>query len=107
MGTERVVTHKEPLTFMQRKIGHSQLRNMSETLKNTDWDDVLRYHNVNECYDSFIAHFTNIIDTHAPVTKTTIPYKATIREPWMTPGLIKSSRKRDQLYKKTTWQVEK
>ena len=57
MGRERVVIHKESLTFMQRKLCRSQLRNMSETLKTTDWDGVLHYDKVSESYDSFIAHF--------------------------------------------------
>ena len=66
-----------------------------ETLTTTDWDDVFRYDTVSGCYDSFNADVTNKIDIHAPERKTTIPSKAIIREPWMTPGLIKSSNELD------------
>jgi len=74
----------------QRKLGHSQLCNMSETLTTTDWEDVFHYDNVSECYDSFIAHFMNILDTHAPVRKITIPYnlQGDYLVPWMNPGLM-------------------
>ena len=73
----------------------SQIHKVSETLKMVDWDEMFRYDNVSKCYDSFIAHFTDIVNTHAQEVKTSIPYKAIIREAWMTPGLIKSSRKKN------------
>ena len=82
-------------------MGPSQIHKVSETLKMVDWDEMFRYDNVSKCYDSFIAHFTDILNTHAPEVKTSIPYKAIIREAWMTPSLIKSSRKKEHLYTKT------
>ena len=94
MGSQGVVQSKRPLSFRQRKMGPSQIHKVSETLKMVDWDEMFRYDNVSKCYDSFIAHFTDILNTHAPEVKTLIPYKAIIREAWMTPGLIKSSRKK-------------
>ena len=101
MGSQGVVQSKRPLSFRQRKMGPSQIHKVSETLKMVDWDEMFRYDNVSKCYDSFIAHFTDILNTHAPEVKTSIPYKAIIREAWMTPGLIKSSRKKEHLYTKT------
>jgi hypothetical protein len=44
--------------------------------------------------------FTQTLDIHAPVKTVSIPYKAIIREAWMSNGLLKSSRMRDKLYKK-------
>ena len=96
-----VVQSKGPLSFRQRKMGPSQIHKVSETLKMVDWDEMFRYDNVSKCYDSFIAHFTDIQNTHAPEVITSIPYKAIIREAWMTPGLIKSSQKKEHLYTKT------
>ncbi|KAK2141674.1 hypothetical protein LSH36_1058g00006 [Paralvinella palmiformis] len=43
LDIERVINHKKSLTFMQHQLGHSQLRNMSEALKTTDWDHVFGY----------------------------------------------------------------
>ena len=80
----------------------SSTHKVSETLKMVDWDEMFRYDNVSKCYDSFIAHFTDILNTHAPEVKTSIPYKAIIREAWMTPGLIKSSRKKAKPKANTT-----
>ena len=47
-----------------------------------------------------MATLTKALDTHTPITKTTIPFKQVIRQPWMTSGLIKCSRKCDRLYAK-------
>ena len=49
LDIERVISHKKSLTFMQHQLGHSQLRNMSEALKTTDWDHVFGYDKVSEC----------------------------------------------------------
>ena len=46
-------------------------------------------------------HFRRILDECAPIKETIIPYISRIREPWMTTGLMKSSRKRTLLYRKT------
>ena len=94
-----VVQSKRPLSFRQRKMGPSQIHNVSETLEMVDWDEMFPYDNVNKCYGSFIAHFTDILNTHAPDVK--IPYKEIIREAWMPLGLIKSSYKKEQLFTKS------
>ena len=56
---------------------------------------------LDDCYDIFITHFKRILDECAPIKETIIPYRSLIREPWMTTGLMKSSRKRTLLYRKT------
>jgi hypothetical protein len=55
---------------------------------------------VNDCYNAFIERFNSILDVCAPVKTTTIARKFVTREAWMTPGLVKSSGRCLQLYKK-------
>jgi len=74
---ESCQSHKEALTLMQRKLSHSELRNMCETLKTTGWDHVFVFDNVSECYDSFIAHCINVLEIRVSVRKIN-PYKAII-----------------------------
>ena len=70
-------------------------------LSETDWDANLHSENIDQSYQEFMTTLTKALDTHAPITKTTIPFKQVIRQPWMTSGLIKCSRKCDRLYAKS------
>ncbi len=42
-----------------------------------------------------------IIDRYAPIITKTVPARKMLHEPWMTPGLVKSSHTLDKLYKKS------
>ena len=101
MGSRQVAKRKEPLIFTQRKIGPHQIQKITDALITTQWNNVFLYRDIDRSYNQFLAHFTNILNLYAPLTKTKIPYKSIMRESWMTKGLIKSSRKKEQLYKKT------
>ncbi len=59
--------HKQPITFMMRKLGAAEVSNIGESMQSTDWEQKLCYDDVNQCYEEFIAHFTSIMDTHAPL----------------------------------------
>ena len=61
---------------------------------------------MSKSYDNFIEHFGKVLDEHARVRKIVIPHTSIIREPWMTSDLLKSSSKRDILYRKTIGQVK-
>ena len=90
---------RESLTFMQRRMGPDQVQNINGALQSTQWHELFRNADVSECYDIFIKHLTHILDTHSPEIKRTIPHKAIIKVDWMTPGLMKSSKKCEKLYK--------
>ncbi len=70
-------------------------------MQNAPWYDILPSENVSESYDKFINHFKKLLDVAIPETKTTIPYRSIIKQPWMTPGLCKCSSKKTKLFKKT------
>ena len=107
MGKSQVTNAKAPLIFCHRPIDSSQLCNMTNTLNSTNWEDIIGGESdVSKSYDNFIEHFGKVLDEHVPMRKIVIPHRSIIREPWMTSDLLKSSRKRDILYKKTIGQVK-
>ena len=107
MGKSQVTNAKAPLTFCHRPIDSSQLCNMTNTLNSTNWEDIIGGESdVSKSYDNFIDHFGKVLDEHVPMRKIVIPHRSIIREPWMTSDLLKSSRKRDILYKKTIGQIK-
>ena len=91
----------QPLVFSHRPIGPVEFAKLNTTISSIDWRDLLTDEQVSDCYDTFITHFQRILDECAPMKETVIPYRHIIREPWMTTGLMKSSRKRTLLYRKT------
>jgi hypothetical protein len=101
LGIRNNVKHKEPLTFSHRRFNADQLDHLSNKLKAASWEAIFREGNVNDQYNKFITHFQKLLNECVPEIKTTIPYKAIIREPWMTSALCKSLRKRNNLYRKT------
>ena len=101
MGKKVKTQTREPLTFYNRHIGAEQITKISKLLSETDWDANLHSENIDQSYQDCMATLTKALDTHAPITKTTIPFKQVIRQPWMTSGLIKCSRKCDRLYAKS------
>jgi hypothetical protein len=92
---------KKPLIFTHRPMGFEQITRLKDALSTTSWDDILKQDSVNDCYNAFIERFNSILDVCAPVKTTTIARKFVTREAWITPGLVKSSRRCLQLYKKT------
>ena len=101
MGKRKAKVSKESLVFQQRMIGPEQINKVSTDIKNTHWDQIMGHKTVNECHNAFIDRILNILNTHAPTKTISIPYRAILREPWMTAGLLKSSHTKQRLYKNT------
>ncbi len=101
MGRKERTVGRTPLVFNHRPIGSTQIVNLSDALNATTWEDVLDKECVSENYDSFIRHFMKILDEHAPVKRIVIPHGSIIKEPWITPNLMKCSRKCELLYRKS------
>ena len=100
MGQKRHSRKKEPLTFTQRHVGPEQIHRINDALLSTTWGDLLTHTDINQCYSTFLQYFMNVLNDCAPEINITIPYKSVIKLDWMTPSLIKCSRKCEQLFKK-------
>jgi hypothetical protein len=102
LGKRNKSTGKQPLIFSQRKCDAVNMHALSTALHNTQWDRIFHQGSqVNECYEHFISYINEMLDKYIPVKTIVIPHHAIIKEAWMTPGLCKSARKRDTLYKKS------
>ena len=67
-------------------------------LSQVDWSPVFASSDVNECLSRFLRIFNWISNQHAPLKL--IKVINCTSKPWITPGLKKSLKVRDKLYKK-------
>ena len=91
------VTSKEPLEFQQRKLSDCALNSIKQELSNTDWT-VIDEMDVSDGYNFLVSTIVASLDNHAPLKTVKIPSRYVITEPWMTKGLMKSSRTCDSMY---------
>ncbi len=69
-------------------------------LKTINWD-YLKDLSVNEARNTFHSKINEVIETLTPLKSVTIPHNRIIRQPWMSTGLLKSSRTSNKLYTKS------
>ncbi|XP_065651285.1 uncharacterized protein LOC136079474 [Hydra vulgaris] len=93
-------THKS--TVFMRQINESSICQFKNLLNNyIDWNLVLQSHDVNNAYDLFLNQFSKMYDKAFPLKVKVINSKSVV-SPWMTKGLLKSSRKKQKfLFEKT------
>jgi hypothetical protein len=86
-----------------RNFNDENKKNFRELLSGQDWTAVTEQCNngdVNRAYTTFITQYKSVYDKSFPVSSRKIRSKQTIKNPWMTRGLLKSSKKKEQLYLK-------
>lgn len=94
--------HKNP-SVLKRVINSSNIKTFHENLMKIDYTPVLlqcEESDSNNAYESFLIRYSDAYNLAFPLR--TINYKKyqTPRCPWMTPGLVKSCNKKNNLYKK-------
>ena len=90
---------KQPLEFELRKLNDYALENIKFYLADKDWTQ-LEYIDSNEGYNLLTSTISDALNLYAPLKMIRIPAKYVITEPWMTKGLMKSSRTCDKMYSK-------
>ena len=88
---------KKELTFQHRNIDENAINRMKILLSQIDWSHLHTF-TVENAYQNFIEKINRIINTVAPLKKVTIKPNNVIKDPWMTRGLMKSSRTSARLY---------
>ena len=83
----------------KRVIKDASLATYISLLSTTNWEPVLKTKNTNEAYDKFYHIFECHYNEAFPITTKFIKTK-TQQNPWITPGIIKSSKKKQRLYEK-------
>ena len=89
----------EPMKITGRKLNETNIARIQNALKCVNWDNVDGL-NSSDGYEYVINKITVILDTIAPERTMTIHPSKIIHEPWMSKGLVESSKKCDRLFKK-------
>jgi len=88
-----------PLTIKCRPTDDHTMQNTLTYLKNTNWD-YLKHLPINDAWNSFHSKINEVIETLSPLKLITIPHTRVIKQPWMSTGLLQSSRTSNKLFKK-------
>ena len=80
-------------------IDEGKLSNITNYLDQYNWNFLFDL-DPDTADDQFTKILQNALDTYMPEKTMTIPNKHILRQPWMTPALLKSSKPRDILYRK-------
>ncbi len=88
------------ITTSKRNFTETAIQNIKTDLSIISWD-YLNDLDTESSFETFTKRVTDILDKHAPIVTKKIPPKYVIREPWMTPGLLKSSFTSSKLLKKS------
>ena len=95
------LSQSSPTYFKRRILTTKALNKMNEELQHVNWHDWLQRLNCNQSFDNFHIKLLDVIDTYAPVKKIKECKKFKGSCPWITRGIINSSRKQKELYKKS------
>ncbi len=94
-------THKtKPITFFSRSLTDLKMSKIKGDLHKINWNTLINQNNIDDSLKCFTQILTDIINKHALLKLRTIPRQKVIKKPWITKGILKSSTKLDQLYKK-------
>ena len=92
-------TLKKPYPFFKRYVNENSLNYFNILLSETDWSLMYETTDANEAYNVFLRYFLSAYDKAFPLKKIELSSK-TLTSPWMSKGLLKSSRKKQKLYEK-------
>ena len=90
---------KMTLSLATRSMDTSKCNKIHNRLQEVDWKDLLQDKDANESYICFQTEFKSILDTEAPTKTIKIQPKRILKEPWMSPGLLKCVQKQKLLFK--------
>ena len=85
-----------PAFVKSRHFNNTSVGEFKERLGNTDWANVLDNNDAAEAFTQFYEVFTEIYDLSFPVTSRKVEYSN--RKPWLSAGLKKSIKIKNQLY---------
>ena len=95
------VSESSPVYSEKRILTTKSINKMNEELQQIDWHDWLQQLNCNHSLENFHTKLIDVIDTYAPVKRVRTVKKEKRGCPWISRGIINSSRKQKELYKKS------
>ena len=91
---------KQPLTMTTRVFNDKACHSIIDSLQKMDWMQCLGKKSANEAYACFHKKTQDILDNISPVKQIKIRPSKILKDPWMTPGLLKCNQKQKLLYKR-------
>ena len=99
VGCDTCRNKNKPKVIKTRHINETAKTKIANTLKNIDWE-YLELLDTNDAYVVFSNKLSEIINNEVKEKTVVIPASHIIRDPWMTNGLITSSRNLNKLFRK-------
>ena len=98
--SESAINKNEKNNFVyKRTITDINMNKFKESLAGVNWNGVLTYKDPNLAYNEFLKIFQTHYDIFFPKKKHIIKSK-TLASPWITKGIMKSSKRKQKLYEK-------
>ena len=91
-------TTVKPLIIKSRKLNDTKIMEINERLKLINWN-ILNQPSIELSFTSFLDKINDIINQVAPEKEFVVKQKNVIRNPWITPGILKSANMLDKLFK--------
>ena len=86
-------------TIFKRHINDNSINDFKTILNEANWESLLNINCPNKAYDSFLQSFLSLYDEAFPKVKIKIKTKSFL-SPWITKGILKSSKRKKRLYEK-------
>ena len=99
IGTGRKKEANSPMKIRCRKLNDANIARIKDALRFIDWSSVNDL-TASKGYDFVINKIVSVMNTIAPEREITIKPSKVIHEPWMSKGLLESSKKCDKMFKK-------
>ena len=87
----------ESIHILKREINDKSIAYFKTLVSIVDWKNVLNENSPNNAYNKFLRIFLGLYNEAFPKQKIKIKQKI-FNSPWMTKGLVKSSKKKQRLY---------
>ena len=95
----RLDSSDKKVTIRKRIINADSIQEFRDILSEVDWGNLYSMSNPNDAYEYFLKVFSGIYDLAFRLKTFSVKRKA-LQNPWMSKGLLKSSKRKQKLYEK-------
>ena len=97
--TEKKMKPEGKVQITKRLINNKTKEKFKNALQEMTWDDVISSKQTDSAYKAFLNKFTSLYDKIFEKFAVTVKSK-TLKNPWITKGILKSSKTKQRLYDK-------
>ena len=93
------MTPEGKVQITKRLINNKTKKKFKNALQEITWDDAINSKQTDSAYEAFFNKFTSLYDKIFENYAVTVKSK-TLKDPWITNGILKSSKTKQRLYDK-------